>query len=104
MKKSKISGVAQTSVLFSVQGGSFEMTDSFGKVTCDLGRIAELFESESVLKNNVFTGELSKPLGTTKPVYVNSKKYFGGNTMKKYKHNQKSIRRVDFDNFRMWFR
>lgn len=73
VKKSKISGVAQTSVLFSVQGGSFEMTDSFGKVTCDLGRIAELFESESVLKNNVFTGELSKPLGTTKPVYVNSK-------------------------------
>ena len=73
IKNSKISGISNTSVLFSCQGGLFESTGSTFKITSDLGRIAELFDCDGAIKNNIFVGELSNPQKKIKPIYISSK-------------------------------
>lgn len=72
VRDSIISSISETSVLFSVQGGLFELGGSNCKISGTIGRIAELFDSQSVIRNNLFQAEISRPAGSIKSVYMDS--------------------------------
>lgn len=75
---------AATAISFSCQGGAFTLRDSESFTSGDLGRAAELFDTQSILSNNVFTARLDKSSSRSdyKAVYTDEK-----NKMIKYENN-----------------
>ena len=71
--KSRFSSISNTSVVFSLQGGIFDVSNSECKIFGNLGRIAELFDTQSSLCDNVFSAELTNPKGVSNPIYKDSK-------------------------------
>lgn len=80
----QLTSVSQTAVPFSCQGGTFEITESKCFITATLGRIAELFNTQSTIMNNIFTAQLTgkRSTGEYPAVYVDDK-----NIMIKYEQN-----------------
>lgn len=75
VKNSRLSGISNTSVLFSIQGGTFELLNSNCKIICDLGRICELFDCDGIIKDNILNCELSSEK-RIKAIYTNSDKVY----------------------------
>lgn len=65
VEKSRISTIADTSVNFSVQQGSFVLRSTNCKVVGRLGRIAELVGTRCRITDNTFTAEPDKKSGTS---------------------------------------
>ncbi len=69
VKNSNLSTVAPTSVIFSAQEGTFELSSSSCKVTGSLGRIAELFNTQSRIASNSFYADLNNSANESNPIY-----------------------------------
>lgn len=84
VRDSRISTVAETSVNFSAQGGTFELTRTSCRVTGGLGRIAELFDTQSAVTENAFAADLKGAQSSGEPVYMDSRTVsanFSGNVV-----------------------
>ena len=73
INKSRLSSISNTSVVFSLQGGIFDLSNSECKIFGGMGRVAELFDTHSSIYDNVFTAELSNSKGVNNPIYKDSK-------------------------------
>lgn len=76
---------ASTSITFSCQGGLFTLSGSQSLVTGGMGRVAELFNTQSTITNNIFTAQLTnsrKNTSSYKAIYTDDK-----NVMIKYDKN-----------------
>ena len=69
VRNSTISTIASTCVNFSAQGGIFELRASTCKVAGLMGRIAELFDTQSSITDNTFSAELQKNASSGNPIY-----------------------------------
>ena len=69
VRNSTINTIANTCVDFSAQGGIFELRTSTCKVAGLMGRIAELFDTQSSITDNIFSAELQKSTSGGNPIY-----------------------------------
>lgn len=83
IKQSKITTVSGTSIIFSAQGGIFELRSSNCNIIGTMGRIGELFDTQSSITDNTFQAELKKNPNKNEPIYADSRnmsiEYSGNN-------------------------
>ena len=73
IRNSTVTTVAGTSINFSAQGGIFELRSTQCKIVGVMGRIAELFDTQSSVTDNTFSADLKKQLSSTSAVYTDSR-------------------------------
>lgn len=73
IRNSTVTTVAGTSINFSAQGGIFDLRATQCKVVGVMGRIAELFDTQSSISDNMFYADLKKRQPNTGAVYTDSK-------------------------------
>lgn len=73
VKDSRVTLVSGTGVLFSCQGGIFELRKTSCSVVASMGRIAELFNTHSSVTDNEFFADLKKNQENVSAVYMDSK-------------------------------
>ena len=73
IRNSTVTTVSGTAINFSAQGGIFELRSTQCKIVGVMGRIAELFDTQSSVTDNTFSADLKKQLSNTSAVYTDSR-------------------------------
>lgn len=73
IRNSTVATVSGTCINFSAQGGIFDLRATQCKVIGVMGRIAELFDTQSSVVDNVFYADLKKRQPNTGAIYTDSK-------------------------------
>lgn len=73
IRNSTVVSVAGTCINFSAQGGIFDLRATQCKVVGVMGRIAELFDTQSSISDNIFFADLKKQQPNTGAVYTDSR-------------------------------